>query len=180
MAEKNPCPLPSPWFTRHADVIAPGMRVLDVACGSGRHALAAARRGASVVALDLDESRLRLGEEAARRANVAIQWVHADLEREPLPAGPFDVVLLFNYLDRRRMGTFLDAVAPGGYLLGETFLERQRALGWGPTSSDHLLASGEIFTLIRPYELVSAREALEVLDGRPMAVGSVLARRPPS
>lgn len=178
MVEKKPCPLPSPWFVWHADVIAPGMRVLDVACGRGRHAIAAARRGASVVALDVDAASLRHGEEAARNANVSIQWVQADLERDSLPAGPFDVVLLFNYLDRRRMKVFLDAVCAGGYLLGETFLERQRALGWGPTSTDHLLAAGEIFSLIHPYELVSAREALEMLDGRPMAVASVLARRP--
>jgi 2-polyprenyl-3-methyl-5-hydroxy-6-metoxy-1,4-benzoquinol methylase len=170
--------VPSTWFQWHADIIEPGMRVLDLACGTGNHAIAAAERGAEVVAVDSDPQRLKAAEEAARKANVSVQWVHADLTRDPLPDGEFDVVMMFSYLDRDRMPQFLEAVKPGGYFLSETFLEQQRDLGWGPTSDEHLLKTGELWSLVGQFEIVLAREVLEMLDGRSRAVSSILAQRP--
>jgi 2-polyprenyl-3-methyl-5-hydroxy-6-metoxy-1,4-benzoquinol methylase len=161
----------------HADLISPGMHVLDVACGTGRHAMAAAARGANVLAMDADEERLRAGEKTAKKAQLHIEWRKADLQ-EDLPSGPFDMVMVFNYLDRSRMSQFLEMVRPGGYFLAETFLEQQRELGWGPTDDEHLLRPGELWSLVEPLEIVLARDVLEVVDGRPMAVASVLARRP--
>lgn len=38
--------------------VSPGERVLDMGCGAGRHAFALYRRGADVVALDMDEKEL--------------------------------------------------------------------------------------------------------------------------
>lgn len=60
-------PRPSTWLTWHDYLIRPGMRVLDLACGEGRHALKAAQWGASVVALDDDDTKLETGREAASR-----------------------------------------------------------------------------------------------------------------
>ena len=147
---------PSAWFTWHAGVIRPQSRVLDVACGRGRHAIAAGRR-------------------AAR--GLPIEWVCADLGTFPLPPRAFDVVMVFNYLDRSRMPELRETVKPGGYLLCETFLEAQREHGWGPTSDDHLLKPGELLQLVEPFEVILAREALDFVSGRPMAVASILALR---
>jgi len=169
--------VPSTWFQWHASLVRPGTRVLDLACGQGCNAIAAARRGATVVAVDADRDRLQDAEAAARKIGVVIEWVQADLTNDPLPAGPFDVVMQFNYLHRVRLPDFLAAVKPGGYFSAEAFLEQQRELGWGPTSDEHLLKRGELWSLVRPYEIVLAREVLEVLDGRTRAVASVLARR---
>ncbi|NIM48856.1 MAG: methyltransferase domain-containing protein [Gemmatimonadales bacterium] len=170
--------IPSAWFQWHAAIIRPGMRVLDLACGRGCHAIAAAERGAHVVAVDNDAEILRSAEKAARKANVTVEWVQADLQRDPLPEGKFDIVMVFNYLDRARMSQFLDAVKPGGYFMLETFLEQQRELGWGPTSDEHLLKAGELWELVQPFEILLAREVVEILDGRSMAVSSILAQRP--
>ena len=167
---------PSPWFVWHAGVIQPDSRVLDVSCGRGRHALAAASLGASVLAVDSDADRIAAGQRVA--GTLRIEWVCADLKRFPLPPAAFDVVMVFNYLDRARMPAIRAAVRPGGYLLCETFLEEQRLHGWGPTSSDHLLRPGELLRLVEPFEIILAREALDFVGGRPMAVGSVLAQRP--
>jgi SAM-dependent methyltransferase len=166
---------PSTWFTWHAGVIGPHSRVLDVACGRGRHSIPAARRGATVIAVDSDAERVAAGREAGR--DLAIEWVCADLTTFPLPPRDFDVVMIFNYLDRSRMRAYLEAVKPGGYLLTETFLEAQREHGWGPTSAKHLLKPGELLELVEPFEVVLAREALEFAGGHPMAVASMLARR---
>ena len=173
----QPIERPSTWFTWHAGLVRAGVRVLDLACGTGRHALAAAELGAAVVAVDADAGKLKAGRRAADQRKVSVEWVQADLERYPLPEGEFDVVMVFNYLDRHRMPEILRAVRPGGFLLAETFLESQRDYGWGPKSDDHLLRSGELPLLVRPLEIIQAREALDFHGGRPMSVASVLAQR---
>ncbi len=166
---------PSAWFTWHAGVIRPETRVLDLACGHGRHAIAAASLGAAVVAVDADADRISAGRRAGR--SLPIEWVCADLHTFPLEPGAFDVVMVFNYLDRARMPDMRAAVRPWGFLLCETFLEAQREHGWGPTSDDHLLRSGELLRLVEPFEIILSREALDFVGGRPMAVASVLAQR---
>ena len=154
------------------------MRVLDLACGRGSHAIAAAQRGAQVVAVDIDDDRLRDAERTARKAGVTVEWIKADLTRDRLPEGPFDLVMQFDYLDRARLPDFLDLVRPGGYFAAETFLEMQRELGWGPTSDEHLLKPAELWSLVGRFEIVLAREVHETLDGRTKAIASILAKCP--
>jgi SAM-dependent methyltransferase len=98
-----------------------------------------------------------------------------DLRTSEIAAASFDVVLLFDYLDPERFPDFLRAVRPGGYLLAETFLVSQRQQGWGPESDEHLLQPGELLRLVSPFEVFLSREVIEMIDGRPAAVASVLA-----
>lgn len=172
----DPTLLPSTWFSWHEHLIRPGTRVLDLACGAGRHALRAARRGARVTAVDRDPARLARGREAAAAAGLDIAWQEADLAA-PWPAfGVFDVVLLFDYLDRDRMPQLRALVAPRGFLVAETFLVTQRTLGWGPASDEHLLRAGELASLVQPFEVVHGREVLEpVGTDRWRAVASIVA-----
>ncbi len=168
---------PSTWFLWHAHRIVPGSRVLDVACGEGRHSLAAAALGANVVGIDRDPVKLASARARAEAAGLSIDWRELDLERGEWPElEPFDAVLVFNYLDRANMPRILRLVAPGGLLLMETFLEAQREAGWGPSSSEHLLRPGELAGLVAPLTVLHGREAFETVDPeRWRAVGSVLA-----
>jgi len=169
---------PSSWFAWHAARIKPGSRVLDLACGTGRHALAAAALGARVTAVDRDAASLEIARKEALARGVEVKWVQADLEAEWPDLGRFDVVMVFNYLDRQRMPRIVDAVAPGGLLLLETFLESQRAFGWGPENEAHLLRSGELIKLVAPLTVVHGREVVEAVDNaRWSAMASVLATR---
>lgn len=168
---------PSSWFTWHAGLLVPGARVLDLACGGGRHAIAAAELGAQVTAVDADAGRLRNARRAAQHRRLQVEWIEADLTRYQLEECAYDLVMVFNYLDRARMPSFARAVRPGGYFILETFLESQRQFGWGPQSDEHLLRRGELPRLLEPLEVVLSREALDFSDGRPMAVASVLAQR---
>ena len=176
-SEGAPPPRPSVWFAWHAAVIKPGYRVLDLACGTGRHAIAAAELGAQVVAVDVDTAKLDRARSMAERARLTVDWVQADLRNYPLPVRAFDIVMMFYYLDRQRTGDILGAVRPGGFFLFETFLNVQRQYGWGPKSDDHLLKHGELLELVDPLEILLEREAHDVADDRPMAVASVLAQR---
>jgi 2-polyprenyl-3-methyl-5-hydroxy-6-metoxy-1,4-benzoquinol methylase len=167
---------PSTWFLWHGHRVDPGARVVDLACGEGRHSLAAAARGGRVTAVDRDEARLAAGRERAEAQGLTISWTVADLE-EPWPElGGFDAVLVFNYLDRAKMPQMIELVEPGGFLMMETFLSTQRELGWGPTSDDHLLRPGELARLVSPLTILHGREVVEAVDAeRWRAVASVLA-----
>jgi 2-polyprenyl-3-methyl-5-hydroxy-6-metoxy-1,4-benzoquinol methylase len=171
-------PRPSTWFFWQAHFLHPGARVLDLACGEGRHALAAAALGGHVRAVDHDADKLASARELAAARGLSVEFECVDLEGPWPDFGTYDAVLVFNYLDRVRMPAVLGCVGPGGVLIMETFLEAQRELGWGPTDAAHLLQPGELSQLVRPLEVVHGREVLEPVDAeRWRAVASVVARR---
>lgn len=70
-----------------------GQRVLDIACGSGNAALAAARRGCRVTGLDYAPSLLERARARAAAEGVEVEWVEGDAEALPFPDGTFDAVL---------------------------------------------------------------------------------------
>ena len=72
--------------------IGQGMRVLDVASGTGNVAVRAAEAGANVVASDLAPENLAAGRAAAEAAGVGLAWVEADAEALPFADGEFDAV----------------------------------------------------------------------------------------
>lgn len=73
--------------------IGPGVRVLDVAAGTGNAAIPAALRGASVTASDLTPELLEAGERRADAVGAELSWVEADAERLPFADASFDVVI---------------------------------------------------------------------------------------
>ena len=106
----------------------PPARVLDLACGWGRHAIPLARLGFEVTGLDLSEVLLREARAAAEVARVDVGWVRGDMRSPPL-AGGFDAVLsLFSSLgygdsdddDLAVLRAVRRLLRPGGQLLLET------------------------------------------------------------
>jgi SAM-dependent methyltransferase len=77
----------------------PGTTVLDVACGSGNAAIAAARAGGRVTGLDLAPKLLEHGRMKARASGLEIQWVEGDAEALPFEDGSFErVVSTFGHM----------------------------------------------------------------------------------
>ena len=154
------------------------MRVLDIACGEGRHSLAAASVGAEVVAVDRDEDKLVVARTAAEQLGLDIDFRHVDLQNPWPDLGQFDAIVVFNYLDRSRMDQVRDRLAPGGMLLLETYLLAQRDLGWGPTNEEYLLRPGELPGLVAPLDVIHCREVFEPVDSQKWrAVASVVAQK---
>ena len=71
--------------------IGQGMRVLDVAAGTGNASIPAARAGALVTASDLTPELLDAGRD--RADYLELEWVQADAERLPFEDESFDVVM---------------------------------------------------------------------------------------
>lgn len=67
----------------------PSARLLDLGCGTGRHAIELARRGFCVVGVDLSRGMLRQAQAAAQGAQVSADWIQADATRFAAP-GWFD------------------------------------------------------------------------------------------
>jgi len=132
--------------------IAAGGTVLDLACGSGRHALLCRARGHPVVAVDRDTASVA----ALAATDAGIEVVRADLEGAPWPLGArtFAAVIVVNYLWRPLLPRIVDAVAERGVLLYETFAVGNERYG-RPRNPDFLLREGELRDL--------AAERFEVL-----------------
>jgi SAM-dependent methyltransferase len=73
--------------------VSPGMRVLDVAAGDGNTALAAARRGATVIAVDITSAQVRRGRMRTEAEGAMVQWVEGDEDRLPFRDVSFDCAL---------------------------------------------------------------------------------------
>lgn len=151
--EVHPPLAPSPWVRRWAHLIPAGGRVLDVACGRGRHVRWLAARGHVVSAVDRDAEAI-----AALAPLGGVEAVCADIEAGPWPfAGRrFDAVVVTNYLWRPLLPTLVESVAPGGVLIFETFAAGNEAYG-RPSRPDFLLQPGE---LLRACGLCAATPAL--------------------
>jgi SAM-dependent methyltransferase len=73
--------------------IGPGMRVLDVAAGTGNASIPAAERGANVTASDLTPELLEAGRSRAESSGLELEWAEADAENLPFDDESFDVVM---------------------------------------------------------------------------------------
>ena len=73
--------------------IGPGMRVLDVAAGTGNASIRAAEQGAIVTASDLTPELLEAGRRRAEAEGLELAWVEADAENLPFDDESFDVVM---------------------------------------------------------------------------------------
>jgi SAM-dependent methyltransferase len=162
---------PAPWIIQWAGLVAPQAAVLDLAAGGGRHALFFAERGHKVTAVDHDVSRL------AAHAN--IEPLKAGLEDgSPWPLGDrrFGAVVVTNYLHRPLMPHLLEAVAPGGVLLYQTFMVGNERFG-KPSRPDFLLKDGELLELVRGKFSVIAYEARLISEPAMAMVQRIAARR---
>lgn len=174
---------PSPFFLEQAAALAAAARlgpVLDLACGRGRHSLAAAEAGAQVIAIDRNRDSLGELEQCAAERGLAVATLRADIENPPeipLKAGSCGVILVFRFLFRELAPKIEAVLAPGGLLLYETFTLDQLEFGTGPRNPRHLLEAGELPHLFPGLATESFGE--EVRDGeRPTALAHLAARKP--
>ena len=141
-----------------------GARVLDLACGHGRHAIALAQRGMVVTGQDLNEDYLRRAREDAVREGVEIETVHGDMRDIPF-TDEFDAVInmftAFGYFDSededmRVLQAVANALKTGGKLLLDT-INREWVLSNYAQNDWHTDDDGNTFLEHREFDLVTGR-----------------------
>lgn len=157
---------PSAWVQRFASLIPEHGRVLDLACGPGRHTHLLATMGYRVEALDRDDEAL---EGLRNLPGVTVR--HADIEAGPWPyhSEVFDAVVVTNYLWRPLLPQLVKVIDQRGVLIYETFMSGNERLG-KPSNPAHLLRSNELLELVRNRMRVVAFEQGLVRTPRPAVV----------
>ncbi len=151
--------------------------VLDVAAGRGRNALALARAGQQVIAVDYSVEAMRLLAATARDGQLAVWPIVANLDTFHLTDEAFDAIVNINFLDRALFPKFERALRAGGVLIASTFLVDQAAIGH-PRDPRFLLAHDELRALAGSLEIEEYREGpVTYSNGDRAFRASMLARR---
>lgn len=164
----------SVWVQRFAGLIPAAGEVLDLACGTGRHARFLAGLGYRVEAVDRDPQALvslhGLGRVSAR---------HADLEAGawPYDGQSFAGIVVSNYLFRPRLDELLACLADPGVLIYETFMIGNERHG-RPSNPEFLLRSQELLGRVqqRGWRVLAFEEG-EIERPRPAVVQRLCAAR---
>lgn len=144
----------------------PGARVLDVACGHGRHSLELARRGFRVTGVDLSPRSLEFAREAAQRESLDVEFVQRDARELDFDA-EFDAAInLFTsvigyFVDDADNQAVVDRVAralvPGGSFLVDTINGFALGRGYRETMWNELESGGGVMLHRGSFDLLTGR-----------------------
>ena len=126
--------------------------VIDVAGGTGRHALWLARKGYEVTLVDVSPVALGSAVESGAAQGLSLEVVLRDLEADGLPQGSWDVILIHHFLDRAVLAACPARLNPGGVLVFVQPTVRNAERHERP-SARFLLAEGELATLVSEWDL---------------------------
>lgn len=181
-------PLRLDWIDRHAAL--KGTRVLDIGCGGGILTDSMARRGATVLGIDLASKPLKVAQLHALEAgteNVEYREVAAEALAAEAP-GRFDTVTCMEMLEHvPDPASIVQACAtlakPGGWVFFSTINRNAKAFLFAIVGAEHVLqllpkGTHEYARLIRPSELAQwCRNAgLELADTRGMGYNPLTKR----
>jgi SAM-dependent methyltransferase len=145
----------SDWVRRWSHLVSPRAKVLDVACGGGRHLAWFEHLGCQVTGVDIDTSR-------AQKLVPAARLITADIENQTWPllqsegGAPekFDVVVVTNYLWRPLLPTLQASLEEGGLLIYETFASGNETVG-RPARPEFLLRRGELLDVCESMRIIA-------------------------
>jgi len=151
----------SPWVVRQCLALPAGCTIVDIAGGSGRHAVPLARAGRTVIVVDFIPTAVR----TATQRDSGILGAVADVRALPMRDGSLGAIVCVNFLDRTLFPSLVGLLLPGGALIYETFTRRHLDLvragrAHGPRNPTYLLDDGELRMLVAPLVVQEYTEGL--------------------
>jgi len=168
----------NPIVTNFAGQIAPGS-ALDLACGTGRHAIWLAQHGWTVTAVDSSRVAVEILQQRTLERGIAVNIVLADLERHEFAIEPesYDLIVVCNYLQRDLFPVVRAGVRIGGAVIAiiamVDFDPNVR-----PMNPAYLLNPGELRAQFQGWELIHDFEGKPAGDAWRRATAEIIARRP--
>lgn len=127
---------PAPLVERMLDLTraGPGDRLIDLGCGDGRIVIAAARRGAAALGVDIDPARIAQAEAAAAGAGIGAlaRFRHEDLFATQLRWATIVTIYLLPHVNQLLMTRLRTELRPGSRVAGHAFSMG----GWEPEAHE--------------------------------------------
>jgi SAM-dependent methyltransferase len=144
-----------------------GRSALDLAGGTGRHAIFLAKCGWDLTLLDISEVGLEDARREAETQGLSIHLRNEDAKVAELGSEKFDLILVFFFLQRELFPVIRSALKPGGILIYKTYTAEHPRLsgGRGPKHPMHLLESNELVRLVLSPEATPSFRATGASGG---------------
>lgn len=161
---------PSEWLLANAGLLQGG-RGLDIATGEGRNAVFAATLGYDMLAIDISEAGLKKARALAEKKRTRIATHLVDLDDYRFEEQTFDLILCFNFLDRKLFPAIRRALQPGGWIVYETF--NVDYLKYSNFKREWVLEYNELLREFSQFRVFRYRE----VDRNEKAFSSLVARK---
>jgi rhodanese-related sulfurtransferase len=170
---------PSSFLIRNFDLLPKGM-ALDFVMGEGRNAIYLATRGFDVDGVDPDPQAVAQARCASRKLGVPIRAIVGNVEDGTyiIPLEAYDLIIVFNYLNRPLFKDIRDGLVPGGVVVYQAYTAEQAQFG-RTSDGDALLEPGELREQFAGWEILRYRELTGASrEGEMRAVAGIIARKP--
>ena len=156
-----PDPLLTAAFDRYIEPLFPNAgHALDIAGGTGRHAIFLAAKGWKVRLTDIAEAGLTNARKNAGDYASQIDFRVEDLTRFDGSRESYDLITVFFFLRREMFGELIKALKPGGLLLYKGYTRANAKFGGGPTNPEYLFDENELLNSFRELHVLHYAELI--------------------
>jgi tellurite methyltransferase len=152
-----------------------GGAALDVAGGTGRHAVYLAERAWRVTLADISEVGIKRAHDLATRRGLTIDFLIGDARSLEFGRERFDIVMVFFYLEREIFPALCAALRPGGLIVYKTYThEHEKFASRGLSHPMYFLDDNELlhafpgFRVLHYRESVHERGVAELVASKPL------------
>jgi tellurite methyltransferase len=147
---------------------------LDVAGGTGRHAVYLAERAWRVTLADISEVGIKRAHDLATRRALTIDFLIGDARSLEFGRERFDIVMVFFYLEREIFPAFCAALRPGGLIVYKTYThEHEKFASRGLSHPMYFLGDNELLHAFPGFRVLHYRESVHE-----RGIAELVARKP--
>ena len=151
-----------------------GGSALDVAGGTGRHAVYLAERDWRVTLADISELGIERASDLATRRGVTIDFLIGDARSLEFGRERFDIVMVFFYLEREIFPALCAAMRPGGLIVYKTYThEHEKFASRGLSHPMYFLGDNELLHAFPGFRVLHYRESVHE-----RGIAELVARKP--